>query len=82
MVNKTLKIFKKDNVRGEDGYKTFSIRIKEETVSALDELVLKSNRSRNELINIILEHGVNDIEIIERDTPISKETPPPTETES
>jgi predicted DNA-binding protein len=60
MDDKMIKISKKDSPRGEDGYKTFSIRIKEETVNALDELAVKSNRSRNELINIILEFGVEN----------------------
>ena len=53
-----LRIAKRDAARGEDGYKTFSVRVKEETVAALDELALQSNRSRNELINIILDFGV------------------------
>lgn len=53
-----LRIAKRDTARGEDGYKTFSVRVKEETVAALDELALQSNRSRNELINIILDFGV------------------------
>ena len=65
MSGNTIKIYKKDGVRGEDGYKTFSIRIKEETVAALDGLAEKSNRSRNELINVILEHGVKNIEVVE-----------------
>lgn len=58
MSEKIIKISKKDAVRGDDGYKTFSIRIKDEIVAALDELAVKSNRSRNELINIMLEFGV------------------------
>ena len=64
-MSSTIKIYKKD-LKGEDGYKIFSIRIKEETVTALDGLAAKSNRSRNELISIILEHGVNNIEVVER----------------
>ena len=59
----TIKISKKDKMRGDDGYKTFSIRIKDETAAALEELAEKTNRSRNELINIILEHGINNVEI-------------------
>ena len=60
MSNKIIKISKKDSPRGEDGHKTFSVRIKEETVNALDELAIRSNRSRNELINIMLEFGVEN----------------------
>lgn len=62
----TIKIYKKDGVKGEDGYKTFSIRIKGDTVTALDALAAKSNRSRNELISMILEHAVNNIEVVEQ----------------
>ena len=58
MTGDIIKIAKRDTARGEDGYKTFSVRIKEDTVAALDALALKSNRSRNELINIILAFGV------------------------
>lgn len=60
MSDKIIRISKKDVPRGEDGYKTFSVRIKEETVNALDKLAVKSNRSRNELINIMLEFGVEN----------------------
>ncbi|MPM70686.1 hypothetical protein SDC9_117643 [bioreactor metagenome] len=56
---------KKEHAKGEDGYKTFSIRIKEETVASLDDLARKSNRSRNELINMFLEYGVNHCDIVE-----------------
>jgi predicted DNA-binding protein len=63
--NSTIKIFKKDSTRGEDGYKTFSIRVKDETAAGLDTLATESNRSRNELINIILEHALNNIKVVE-----------------
>ncbi len=47
--------------RGEDGSKIITVRIKENTLSALDKLASESNYSRNELINIILKHGINNI---------------------
>ena len=56
-------IINKKSLKGEDGYKTFSIRIKDETVAKLDKLANETNRSRNELINIILSHGIKNIEI-------------------
>lgn len=49
--------------RGEDGNKVITVRIKEDTLSALDKLAAETNYSRNELINIILKHGVENIEI-------------------
>jgi len=65
MRSNTIKIFKKDGTRGEDGYKTFSVRIKEETVTELEELATRSNRSRNELINILLEYSIKNVEVME-----------------
>jgi len=58
-------ISKKGHAKGEDGYKTFSIRIKDTTVAALDDIANKTNRSRNELINMFLEYGVEHYEIVE-----------------
>lgn len=49
--------------RGEDGSKIITVRIKEDTLMELDRLASESNYSRNELINIILAHGVKNIEI-------------------
>lgn len=49
--------------RGEDGNKVITVRIKEDTLAALDKLASETNYSRNELINIILKHGLENIEI-------------------
>lgn len=49
--------------RGEDGNKVITVRLKEEILSELDKIAAEKHYSRNELINIILEHGVNNIEI-------------------
>lgn len=59
MNNEPLKIKR----RGEDGNRIITVRIREETLAQLDRLAGETNRSRNELINIILSHGVNNIEI-------------------
>lgn len=61
---KKLQITKKSNLKGDDGYKTFSVRIKEETVQQLEEISKQTNRSRNELINLMLEFGIENCEII------------------
>ncbi len=53
----------KINKKGDDGYKVISVRIKEGILQKIDELSQESNRSRNEIINIILENSVNDVEI-------------------
>lgn len=56
----TIIIRKKSGLRGEDGYKTFSVRLREETVVALEALAEKSNRSRNEVINLVLEQALGN----------------------
>lgn len=59
MNNEPLKIRK----RGEDGNRIITVRIKEETLAELDRIAAETNYSRNELINLILAHGVKNIEI-------------------
>ena len=49
--------------RGEDGSRVITVRIKEETLKEIDSLAAETNYSRNELINMILCHGVKNIEI-------------------
>lgn len=56
-------IINKKSIKGEDGYKTFSIRIKDETVKNLDKLSKETNRSRNELINILLDFAIKNSEV-------------------
>ena len=56
-------IINKKTLKGEDGYKTFSIRIKDETVQNLDNLSKITNRSRNELINILLDFAIKNCEV-------------------
>ena len=56
-------IIEKKGLKGEDGYKTFSIRIKDETVAGLDTLAKQTNRSRNELINILLDYAMDNCEV-------------------
>lgn len=61
MNNNSLKIKK----RGEDGNKIISVRIKEDILKELDRIATESNYSRNELINLILQYGVENLEIIQ-----------------
>ncbi len=49
--------------RGSDGFKTFSIRIKEETVERIDEIASKTERSRNEIIAMFLEYAIKNCEV-------------------
>ena len=56
MNNEPLKIKKKYD----DGNRVISIRIREDILAELDTLSTESNRSRNEIINLILEHGIKN----------------------
>ncbi len=49
--------------RGEDGSRVISLRIREDILSELDRISGEVNCSRNELINLILAHGVKNIEV-------------------
>ena len=51
--------------KGEDGYKVFSIRVRDDIVQQLDEIAAKTNRSRNELIGIFLEFALENCEVTE-----------------
>lgn len=56
-------IINKKSFKGEDGFKTFSVRIREETVANLDRLAQETNRSRNELIGLLLDYAINNCEV-------------------
>lgn len=44
--------------KGEDGYKTFSIRVREETVAKIEDISAQTGHTRNELIGIFLDYAV------------------------
>lgn len=56
-------VIPKKSLKGDDGYKVFSVRLKDETVASLDKLAKKTNRSRNELINILVDYGIKNCEV-------------------
>ena len=58
-----IKIKKKTAKRGDDGYKIVSVRMKDELLERLDKLSADTNRSRNELINMLLEAAVDIVKI-------------------
>lgn len=45
-------------LQGEDNYKVFSIRVHQGTYSALEDICAKTNRSRNEIINLLIEYAL------------------------
>ena len=59
MASEPLKLKRK----GEDGHRVITIRIREDTLEAIDKVAAEVNYSRNELINRMLEHGLAHLEI-------------------
>lgn len=66
MQNENL-VIKPKKAKGEDGYKVFSIRIKEEIVAQIDNISTRTGHSRNELIGTFLEYALDKC-VIEEDT--------------
>ena len=60
-----IRITKKLPRKGDDGYRIVSVRMRETLLERLDALSAKSNRSRNELINLLLESAVDIVKIDE-----------------
>ena len=60
-------IIKPKHAKGEDGYKIFSVRIKDSLVSRIEEISSQTVRSRNELIGIFLEYALDRC-VIENDS--------------
>lgn len=61
-----IKITKKAARRGDDGYKVVSVRMKEEMLERLDKLASQTTRSRNELINLLLDAAMKIVKVEEK----------------
>ncbi|HIX31148.1 MAG TPA: ribbon-helix-helix domain-containing protein [Firmicutes bacterium] len=64
-MEKEIKITKKAARRGDDGYKVVSVRMREEMIARLDDLSARTNRSRNELINLLLDAAMDIVKVEE-----------------
>ena len=64
-MEREIKITKKAARRGDEGYKVVSVRMKEEMLERLDELSSQTNRSRNELINLLLDAAMKIVKVEE-----------------
>lgn len=60
-------VIRPKGLKGEDGYRTFSIRVREETVAKIDAIAARTGRSRNELIGLFLTYAVDRCKV--EDTP-------------
>lgn len=59
-------VIKPKRAKGDDGYKVFSVRIKEETVAKLDDISSQTGHSRNELIGMFLNYAIENCRIEDR----------------
>ena len=64
-MKREIRITKKPARRGEDGHKVVSVRMKDETIARLDDISVQTKRSRNELINLLLEAALDNVSVIE-----------------
>lgn len=62
---KEIVIKRKSALKGDDGHKIMSVRMRDELVARLDELSAKTGRSRNEVINLLLTAAVDIVKIEE-----------------
>lgn len=58
-MEKELTVIKKE-LKGEEKYKTFSLRTEKKTVLKIEEIAFETNRSRNEIINILIEYALEN----------------------
>ena len=65
MDNKELVIHPK-KAKGDDGYKTFSVRLPEDLVARISDISAKTGHSRNELINRFLTYAVENCTIADK----------------
>ena len=54
-----LKISKR-RLKGDDGFKVFSVRLEQGLVDRIDNIAEYTNRSRNELIGILLRYALEN----------------------
>lgn len=63
MNDNKLIIKKRNPLKGEDGSKVISVRLHDDLLQRLDDLVRETNRSRNELIAILLDYALENVEV-------------------
>ncbi len=49
--------------RADDEHRMISVRMHTNTLAEIDRIASETRRSRNQVINMILEHGVKNIQI-------------------
>jgi len=51
-------------LRGDDGYRVFSVRIRSEILDRINELADETGRTRNEIISLLLDFALAHSEVV------------------
>ncbi|MBE6085239.1 MAG: ribbon-helix-helix protein, CopG family [Selenomonas ruminantium] len=51
-------------LRGDDGYRVFSVRLKTDTLERINSLAEDTGRTRNELIGLLLDFALEHSEVV------------------
>ena len=50
--------------KGDDGFRVFSVRLREDLILRIDKIASSSGRSRNEVISLLLEYAAEKCDIV------------------
>ena len=64
-MEREIKLTKKSSCRGNNGYKVVPVRMKKEMIDRLDALSAQTYRSRNGLINYLLDAAIDIVKVEE-----------------
>lgn len=53
--------------RGDDGHRAVTLRMRESLFQEIEKIAVQANYSRNELMNVILEYGIKNIELLPKE---------------
>lgn len=60
-----IQIKKRSPLKGDDGHKVVSVRMTNELLARIDEVARQTNRSRNEIINHLLNASLDIVKIVD-----------------
>lgn len=60
-----IQIKKRSPLKGDDGHKVVSVRMTNELLARIDEVARQTNRSRNEIINHLLDASLDIVKIVD-----------------
>ena len=66
LITHDIRIGRKPALRGEDDHGVISLRIRSGLITRLNHLAFETNRSRNEVISLLLESAVSIVRVEEK----------------